>query len=307
MDVGEVVGGRFEVRRVLEVGACSTLLEAVALDLEQFVVVEVYRRFRREQDNAPFLRELGRVSALRSKHVARVLASGCTPGGSNYVVSEPPEGESLQTLLRRHGPLPLVRIVELTLEVCDALDEAHAAALVHQDLSPETLFVTRLADGSSCMKVRGFGARLAQRAIADRRALGLSHFTAPEQLSGDEPVDARTDIWALGATLYELSTGHPPFEVAPERLETALLTMTPRPLAERRPGLPLPFSEAVMRCLLRSPTNRYDSAAALAEAIAPYGPGRGAPGGVRGALAAGATRLRSSTERVVDLVRQRKW
>lgn len=307
MDVGQVFGGQFEVRRVLEVGARSTLLEAVARDREQFVVVEVFRRFRLAAENARFSSELERVSTLRSIHIARVLGSGCTSDGSNYVVSEPHDGDSLETLVRRQGPLPLVRIVELMLQVCDALEEAHALRLVHQDVSPETLFVTRLSDGSSCVKIRGFGARLALFAIGEGRLLGASHFTAPEQLPGIDPIDSRTDVWALGATMYELATGHRPFEEPPEQLEAALLGTDPRPLAERRPGLPLSFSDAVMRCLKRSASSRYDSAAALADAIAPYGPRRGVSGAVRGVLAAGATRLRSSTERVRDLVRQRKW
>jgi serine/threonine-protein kinase len=304
VDIGEVFGGQYEVRRVLEVGGRSTLLEAVAREHDQFVVVEVFRRFRLTHENEPFLRELERAAALRSSHVARVLGSGSDADGANYVVTEPPDGESLETMLRRQGPLPLVRIVELMLQVCDALDEAHAVQLVHQDLSPETLFLTRLPDGSPCMKVRGFGARRALHAITEGRSFGASHFTAPEQVSGPPRLDRRTDVWALGATIYELATGHRPFEQAPRELETALLTSDPKPLGERRPGLPAAFSEAVMRCLMRAPSARYGSITDLADALSPYGPRRGVAGAVRGALAAGATRLRSS---VRDLVRQRKW
>jgi eukaryotic-like serine/threonine-protein kinase len=305
--MGQVVGGRYELRRVLEVGGRSTLLEAVAREQDQFVVVEVFRRFRLAHENEPFLRELALVGALRSSHVVRVLSSGSLRDGALYVVSEPSEGESLETLLRRQGPLPLVRIVELMLQVCGALIEAHDAELVHQDVSPETLFLTRQSDGSPCMKVRGFGARRALHAISEERQLDSSHFTAPEQLPGALSVDRRTDVWGLGATIYELATGHRPFEQGPEQLETALLTSEPRPLGERRPGLPAAFSDAVMRCLMRSPSARYGSISDLADALAPYGPKRGVSGAVRGVLAAGATRLRSSTERVRDLVRHGKW
>jgi serine/threonine-protein kinase len=307
VDIGQVVGGRYELKRVLEVDGRSTLLEAVARDQDEFVVVEVFRRFRLAHENAPFLRELELAAALRSSHVARVLGSGSDSDGANYVVSEAPEGESLAAMLRRQGPLPLARIVELVLQVCGALDEAHAAQLVHQDLSPETLFLTRLRDGSPCVKVRGFGARRAWHAISEGWRVEGSHFTAPEHLSGASRADRRTDVWALGATIYELATGHRPFEQAPRELETALLTSQPQPLGERRPGLPAAFSEAVMRCLMRSPSARYGSVTDLADALAPYGPRRGASGRVRNVLAAGATRLRSSTERVCDLVRHGKW
>jgi eukaryotic-like serine/threonine-protein kinase len=307
VEVGQVVQGRYELRRVLEVGGRSTLLEAVAREQDQFVVVEVFRRFRLAHENEPFLRELELAAALRSSHVVRVLGSGRDRDGANYVVSEPPEGESLETLLRRQGPMPLVRIVELMLQVCGALGEAHAAQLVHQDVSPETLFLTRQSDGSPCMKVRGFGARRALHAIGEGRLFEASHFTAPEQLPGVPCLDRRTDVWGLGATIYELATGRRPFEQAPQQLETALLTSEPRPLGERRPGLPAAFSDAVMRCLMRSPSARYGSISDLADALAPYGPKRSVSGTMRSVLAAGATRLRSSTGRVRDLVRHGKW
>jgi serine/threonine-protein kinase len=157
------------------------------------------------------------------------------------------------------------------------------------------------------MKVRGFGARRALHAISEGHTLEASHFTAPEQLSGSSRVDARTDVWALGATIYELATGRRPFEAPSRELESVLLGGEPRPLGGRRPGLPAAFSEAVMRCLMRSPSARYDSVSALADVLSPFGPKRGVSGAVRGVLAAGATRLRSSTERVRDLVRHGRW
>lgn len=307
MDVGDVVGDRYEVRRVLEVGGRSTLLEAIEIGTERFVVIELFRRFRVPQDNERFLRELRSVAAFRSEHAARVFGSGSQPDGTNYVISEPPEGDSLETLLRRQGPLPLVRVVELMIQVCDAMHEAHGASVVHQDLSPETLFLSWLTDGTASVKVRDFGARLATHAITEGRMFGMPRYTSPDQLQAGE-VDARTDIWALGATMYELSSGHRPYEQPPAELETALLTSEPLHLRARRPGLPAPFSDAVMRCLARAPSARYPSVAELAEAISPFGPtrGHGALGAVRGAIAAGATRLRSSTEIVRQMVRQRK-
>jgi serine/threonine-protein kinase len=307
VDVGDVVAGKYEIRRVLEVGGRSTLLEAYELDTDHFVIVELFRRFRIAQDNERFSRELSLVANLRSAHVARVHASGSQPDGTNYVVTEPPEGESLETLLRRQGPLPLLRVVELMLQVCDALHEAHAVHVVHSDLSPETIFITWLPDGSACVKIRDFGARLATTAITEGRMFEPPRYSAPEQVSKLAPVDARTDIWAVGATMYELTSGCRPFDQPAAELESALLTGEPIHLREKRPGLPHLFSDAVMRCLARSPAARFASVADLAEAIAPFGPGRGGVAStVRGVLAAGATRIRSSTEIVRHMVRQRK-
>jgi serine/threonine protein kinase len=308
VDVGNIVANKYEIRRVLEVGGRSTLLEGYEIQSDRFVVVELFRRFRLAHENERFSKELRSVEALRSEHVARVFASGTEPDGSNYVVIEPPEGESLETLLRRQGPLPLVRVVELMLQVCDALHEAHAAQVVHSDLSPETIFLSWLPDDSPRIKIRDFGVRLATHAITEGRMFEAPRYSAPEQLGKSTPADPRTDIWALGATMYELSSGCRPFDQPPSDLEAALLTGEPTPLRERRPGLPQLFSDAVMRCLARSPAARYASVAEVAEALAPFGPGRGhgVAGAVRGAIAAGATRLRSSTEIVRQMVRQRK-
>jgi eukaryotic-like serine/threonine-protein kinase len=308
VDVGDVVADKYEVRRVLEVGGRSTMLEAIERGTERFVVIELFRRFRVPHENERFLRELRSVATFKSDHAARVFGCGSQQDGTNYVITEPPEGDSLETLLRRQGPLPLVRVVELIVQACDAMHEAHAASVVHEDLSPETLFLSWLPDGTSCLKVRDFGARLATHAITEGRMFAMPRYTSPDQLPQSPAVDPRTDIWALGATMYELSSGHRPYEQAPAQLEAALLSTEPVHLRARRPGLPGPFSDAVMRCLARSPDARYPSVAELAEAISPFGPsrGQGTLGTVRGVLAAGATRLRSSTEIVRQMVRQRK-
>lgn len=308
MDVGDVVAEKYEVRRVLEVGGRSTLLEAIEQGSEHFVVIELFRRFRMPGENERFLRELRSVASFKSEHASRVFGSGSEADGTNYVITEPPEGDSLETLLRRQGPLALARVVELVVQVCDALLEAHAAGVVHEDLSPETLFLSWLPDGTPSVKVRDFGARLATHAITEGRMFGMPRYTSPDQLPDSPPVDARTDIWALGATMYELSSGHRPYEQAPAQLEAALLGSEPIHLRDRRPALPSPYSDAVMRCLARSPDDRFANVAELAQAISPFGPSRvhGALGAVRGVLAASATRLRSSTECVRQMVRQKK-
>jgi serine/threonine-protein kinase len=307
VDVGDVVAEKYEVRRVLEVGARSTLLEAIERSQERFVVVELFRQFRVSQAHERFLRDLGCVAALETLHVARVFGCGTQPDGSHYVIVEPQDGDSLETLLRRQGPMSLVRVVDLMLQVCEAMSEAHEALVVHEDLSPDTLFVTRLADGSSAVKIRDFGARLATIAITEGRLFETPRYMAPEQLAQSSRIDPRTDIWALGATMYELSTGYRPFEQPEQHSEHAPGSSAPVPLRMRRPSLPAAFSDAVMRCLALAPGSRFESVAELAAAIAPFGSrGHTVAGAVRGALAAGASRLRESTDRVRDLVRARR-
>jgi serine/threonine protein kinase len=297
-----------DVRRVVEVSGTSTLLEAIERRSERFVLIELFPRFQVTGDQQRFLRELERVAALRSPHVMRVISSGAQPDGTCYVISEPPRGESLASLLSRRGPLPLTQIVEMMLQTCDALTEAHAASVAHRGLSPECLFASPDADGAYALEVRDFGTRLTVRQSSDGLMLGLPHFVAPEQFIQASSADALTDIWALGATMYELSSGRRPFEQAPPELGLALLTKHPLPLGQLRPELPAPFCSAVMRCLERAPEGRPANPEAVAELIAPFGSIRsnGVASTVRGVLEAGATRLRSSKDAVRHLMRARK-
>jgi eukaryotic-like serine/threonine-protein kinase len=286
VDVGDVVAKKFEVRRVLEVGARSTLLEASDVDTDRFVVVEWFRRFVDAHARDLLAGELARAASLRSAHVARVHASGVQPDGSVYAVIEPQEGESLETLLRRQGPLPLSRVVEIVLQACEAVAEAHALGLIHRALSPETLFVTRPADGSFRLQIRGYGARLAAHATG-AEPFDVHRYTAPEQLESALGGSAATDIWALGATMYELCSGQRPFPEPPAALPAALAKEA-ADLRQLRPGLPALFSDTVMRCLAREPGARYARVSEVADDISHFGPsrGHGVSGAMRGVLAA---------------------
>jgi serine/threonine-protein kinase len=286
VDVGDVIAKKYEVRRVLEVGARSTLLEASEIDTERFVVVEWYRRFSVAHGRDLLDSELSKVASLRSPHVARVFATGTQSDGSVYAVLDPQEGESLETLLRRQGPLPLSRVVEIVLQACEAVAEAHAIALVHRDLSPETLFVTRPADGSFRLQIRGYGARIGSYATG-AEPFDVHRYTAPEQLESALGGGASTDIWALGATMYELCSGQRPFPQPPAALAAALAGEPPD-LRQLRPGLPALFSDTVMRCLARDPRGRYASVGEIADGILHFGAGRGhgVSGAMRGVLAA---------------------
>jgi serine/threonine protein kinase len=304
----DVFADRFDVRRVVEVSCASTLLEAIERGADRLVLIELFPCFPAARDAQRFLRELEQVAALRSPHVACILGSGTREDGTCYVISEPPRGESLASLLSRRGPLPFAQVVDLMLQLCDALTEAHAVRLVHRALSPESLFAAPDADGSYALEIREFGTRWGAPASARGAMSRLPHFVAPEQFIQAAAADHRTDIWALGATAYELLTGQRPFEQAPPDLGLALLTQKPLPLGELRPDLPVPFCAVVMRCLERAPEARLASADAVAEVMAPFGPNRasGVASTVRGVLEAGANRLRSSKDAVRHLMRARK-
>jgi serine/threonine-protein kinase len=227
-----------------------------------------------------FLRE-GRASArLRSEHVARVFDVGratLAGGTAPYLVMEHLEGADLATL-GRERPLGAAEAVGYVLQACDALAEAHAAGIVHRDLKPENLFVTRSPKGAPLLKILDFGiSRVSEggraRLTGTSAVMGTPYYMSPEQMQSAKNADARSDIWALGAVLYELLCGRPPFsgETIAE-ICTAVLTKTPEPMHALAPEVHPELARVVMRCLDKDPDKRFATAGDLGYALAPFGP-----------------------------------
>ena len=224
-----------------------------------------------------FLREARAVVQLRTEHVCRVLDVGRLDTGAPYIVMELLDGSDLGRVVAKQ-PLPVATAVEYVLQACVALAEAHAAGIVHRDLKPANLFVTRRPDGSVLIKVLDFGIAKALTETGvllthSHSVLGSPGYISPEQLHSARDVDVRTDIWALGVTLYQLITARLPFyrENATE-MAVRIATDEPDPIAVD-PAL----RAAVLRCLAKEPGERYPDVAALAADLVPFG-GPAAPG-----------------------------
>ena len=176
--------------------------------------------------------------------------------GVTYLVMELIEGASLATRLAK-GPLSVGDAVAIAGQVCDALAAAHAAGVVHRDIKPGNILLTP----AGTVKVCDFGiARLAhagtQGLTATGTVIGTSEYMAPEQASG-EPVDARTDLYALGCVLYAMLTGAPPFTAdTPLQVLSQHLHRSPAPVASHRPGVPVPLAELVDQLLAKQPDDR---------------------------------------------------
>ena len=214
-----VIDGRYLVHDIIGEGGMAVVLSATHLQLDVLVAIKVLRPELREHPESVerFLREGRAASRIQSEHVARVHDVGVGDYGP-YLVMEHLHGRDLEALVRADGPLPIERAVDYLLQACDAMAEAHAVGVIHRDLKPSNIFLARRADGSECIKVLDFGiSKLTRR--SDRRAatatnpallMGSPAYMSPEQASSAGDVDARTDIWALGATLHELLVGEPP-------------------------------------------------------------------------------------------------
>ena len=179
------------------------------------------------------------------------------------------EGETLRDRLNREKQLPVADAVRIATEVASALDYAHRHGVVHRDIKPENIL---LHDGQAL--VADFGIALAASKASGARmtetgmSLGTPHYMSPEQAMGEREITARSDVYALGAVLYEMLTGEPPFTGATAQAIVArVLTESPRPLATQRHTIPRHVEAAVLTALEKLPADRFATAAEFAEAL----------------------------------------
>jgi len=178
------------------------------------------------------------------------LAAGCA-----YITMEFVDGESLRNVIARFGGLPVRKAIQIALQICSGLREAHNQGIVHRDLKPENIMI----DSSGNAKIMDFGiARLATTALTQGTvAVGTPAYMAPEQVEGKN-VDARTDIYALGLVLYEMFTGRPAFVAdTPVAMLVKQFSETPLPPRKIEPTIPPRIEDAIIRCLEKSPGERF--------------------------------------------------
>jgi serine/threonine-protein kinase len=216
-----------------------------------------------------FRREVELTSRLTHPNTVRVYDFGRTAGGTYYYAMEYVDGVDLQTLVEREGPQHPVRVTHLLVQLAGALSEAHTAGLVHRDVKPANVMVCERVRARDVVKVLDFGLVRDVRPDATcdvdpRQVVGTPLYMSPEAITAPENVDARSDVYAIGALAYFLLTGAPPFsgrnavEVLGHHVYSA-----PEPLSARRPAIPSPLESLILRCLAKSPADRPANAAAL--------------------------------------------
>jgi serine/threonine protein kinase len=200
-----------------------------------------------------FLREAQAAVRLKSEHVARVLDVGSLETGEPFMVLEYLEGTDLASFPR--SQLGIGGIVNLMLQACEALAEAHALGIVHRDLKPANFFLTRGADGAPLLKVLDFGISKAPstggQLTATQAVMGTPAYMSPEQMRSSRGVDHRSDIWSLGVVLYELLQGAPPF--GGDTFSSMVLKVVNDPLPRLTVRLPDGLDGVVYRCLEKDP------------------------------------------------------
>jgi len=281
---GDRVAGKYRIERVLGTGSMGVIVAARHEQLDQLVAIKFVRDDALVSIPAieRFIRGARAAVRLKSEHVARVFDAGTLESGAPYMVMELLEGNDLGHVLTQVGPMEMGSAVNLILQACEAVAEAHGLGIVHRDLKPENLFLARTGNRLT-LKVLDFGVSKSEALVSAARGVltqarsmvGSPLYMAPEQMRCSHDVDARVDVWALGVVLFELLTRRWPFEA--ETMPELCLRVTTEPplsLAKLRPDLPAALVHVVGACLEKDPAKRYANARDLALALTPFAPER---------------------------------
>lgn len=218
------------------------------------------------ESRARFLREARAASTLDHPNLCAIYTVEETQDGSLLLVMACYRGQTLAELLAKSGALEVSRAQEIGAQVANGLHAAHMSGIVHRDIKPGNIFLVQ----SGGVRILDFGlSRIAHetRMTAPHTVLGTLAYMSPEQLAGDS-VDHRSDLWSLGAVLYEMAAGHPPFRhTTPAAICAAITRAEYIPLLQVRPGLPPSLLSAVDRCLRLHPHERHSSAAEIARLL----------------------------------------
>ncbi len=274
--VGQTIAGRYQVIGVLGAGGMGAVYEAEHVGTGSRVAVKVIHAelSRRTEVVARFHREARAASAIETPHIVRVLDSGTDP--ASYMVMELLHGEDLRSVLQRVGKLPPDLALRLVGQASVGLGKAHEAGVIHRDVKPANLFLSRRGDEIT-VKVVDFGiakmmdAELPGGASLTRTGgvIGSPVYMSPEQAMGHKTIDLRTDVWSLGVVLYEALAGrtpHPESET-PMAVMMAILTKPAPPIRDVAPWVPREIAGIVQRMIAQAPEERFPSMAAVLEAI----------------------------------------
>jgi len=272
----ERLAGRYEILGLVGAGGMGTVYRARDLELGEDVALKMLRSERVDSSMLErFRSEVRLARRVTHTNVARVFDIG-EHQAERFLTMEFVEGESLASLLARRGTLELHRALAIAAAICAGMAAAHAVGVVHRDLKPDNVLLA--ADGR--VVVTDFGiarctvaASLAAHETGAGVMIGTPAYMSPEQVEGRADIDARADVYALGATLFELFTGRRAWQGdVPIAVAAARLAAPPPDPRQARPDLPEAVAAVVRRCLARAPADRFADAAEVGAALASVSP-----------------------------------
>jgi serine/threonine-protein kinase len=270
--IGQTLGGRYLVTRKIGQGGMGAVYEATHTLIGKRVAVKVLleKYAQREAIVKRLKQEAQLASSVGNEHIIDITDFGTTEDGRTFVVMEFLDGESMAECLARETMLPEQRILRIASQACSALAAAHAKGVVHRDIKPENLFLLKRKE-TDFVKVVDFGISKSLRASGEEEettrltqtgmVLGTPLYMSPEQARGDDELDHRVDVYALGVIMYEAAAGRVPF-IGNNYLSviSQVLNEEPKPLRELRPELSEEFEAVVSKAMSKDVVERYASA-----------------------------------------------
>jgi hypothetical protein len=264
---GRVLKDRYELLKAVGSGAMGTVHEAWDRELERRVAIKLLAGGPSADARDRFVREAKLLARVHHPHVVGVFDAGTTESGDPFIVMELLVGDSLKARITQHQKIPVEQAIAYARDIARGLGAVHGAGLVHRDLKPANTMVVELEEGE-VVKVLDLGVAHAtdeETLSKSGNVVGTVLYIAPEQIRGGE-VDHRADLYAFGATLFEMLEGKPPF-MGPSIVETIHAHLYD-PVPKMSPNVPASVVAIVKRCLAKTAAERYETARALEQALA---------------------------------------
>ncbi|MCF7551906.1 Stk1 family PASTA domain-containing Ser/Thr kinase [Pseudonocardia sp. WMMC193] len=268
MTTPKLLSERYQLGDTLGYGGMSEVHRGMDTRLGRDVAIKVLRAdlARDPQFQLRFRREAQNAAALNHPAIVAVYDTGETQsefGPLPYIVMEFVDGQTLREIVKSTGPLSQQRVIEVMADVCAALDFSHRHNIIHRDVKPANIMITR----NGAVKVMDFGIARAlgegQNVTQTAAVIGTAQYLSPEQARGEQ-VDARSDVYAAGCVLFELLTGEPPFTGdTPVAVAYQHVREDPRRPSDVNPQIPPALDAVILKALSKNPVNRYQSAAEM--------------------------------------------
>jgi tRNA A-37 threonylcarbamoyl transferase component Bud32 len=281
VEPGQVVGGKWRVGPLIGRGGMGAVYEGTNTAIGKKVALKfIDAEFARNVDIANrFQREAESASLVESAHIVHIFDSGATDTGIPYIVMELLRGEDLRGRINRLGRLPTEEAVHVVAQTLRGLHRAHEAGIVHRDLKPDNIFLVDRDDDPLFAKIVDFGISKIMRRPGEAAGnpgtltrqgvvLGTPSYMSPEQAQAFADLDLRTDLWSVGAILFECLGGRPPhLGDAYEQIIISICTTDSPDIRSLDPNVPAPLAEFVARALERDRARRFQTAKEMLEAL----------------------------------------
>lgn len=278
VEPGSIVGGRWRIAREIGRGQTGAVFEAHDGSGERVAIKVLLPEWRdHEEALERFAREARVLMRLNTKHAGKLLDVGnlaAARGDLPFLVLEYLEGVDLERLVESQGRVSFREAFSWGVDACDAIGEAHNLGVIHRDIKPSNLFLARTSEAASVIKVLDFGVAAGDPSGSSPKVtqanslIGSPAYMSPEQMLASSEVDARTDVWSLGAALYEIITGALPFPGRTHlQIFATAMTRPPLPLSAHVGDVPASIEEVIFRCLAKERGDRYASMREVSSAL----------------------------------------